>query len=217
MTSVLLLDNPWHRLQWSLPLALAICAAVLWELGRILERPPVHQTVPASIEAELVELPPPPVAEKIVQPKPEPPKPAPQRARVPVPAPVALPTAPAAPAEQNSVPAPPPAPASAAPAAPVATDTRSAGAANQGAQAIVRPMPQIPDDLRQEAFNAVAVVRFHVSADGVATFELAKPTPNPRLNRLLLEKLKEWKFFPAMRDGKPVASDQDIRITFEVK
>jgi periplasmic protein TonB len=219
MTGVLELDNPWHRLPWSLPLALAICAAVLWEFGRILERPPAHQTVPASIEAELVELPPPPVEEKVVQPKPkpEPAKPAPQRASVPVPAPVALPAAPAEPADQNSVPATPPVPISAAPAAPAVPDTRSAGAANQGAQAIVRPMPQIPDDLRQEAFNAVAVVRFHVSAEGIATFELAKPTQNPRLNRLLLEKLREWRFFPAMRDGRPVASDQEVRINFEVK
>ena len=217
MTGVLRFDNPWHRLPWSLPLALFICASVLWEFGRILERPPAHQTVPASIEAELVELPPPPVEEKVVQPKPEPQKPVRQRERAPAPAPVALPAAPAAPAEQNSVPAPPPVPAAAAPAAPSAPDARSAGTANQGAQAIVRPMPQIPDDLRQEAFNAVAVVRFHVSADGTCTFELAKPTPNPRLNRLLLEKLREWRFFPAMRDGKPVASDQEVRITFEVK
>jgi protein TonB len=217
MTGVLRLDNPWQRLPWSLPLALAICAMVLWEFGHILERPPVHQTVPASIEAELVEPPPPPVQEKIVQPKPEPAKQAPRRAAAAAPAPVALPAAPAAPAEQNNVPAPPPVPPSAAPAAPASPDTRSAGTANQGAQAIVRPMPQIPDDLRQEAFNAVAVVRFHVSADGTATFELAKPTPNPRLNRLLLEKLREWRFFPAMRDGKPVTSDQDVRITFEVK
>ncbi|HLX81176.1 MAG TPA: TonB family protein [Burkholderiales bacterium] len=212
MTGVLQLDDPWRRLPWSLPLALAICAVILWEFGRILERPPVHQTVPASIEAELVELPPPPVEEKIVRPKP-----APQRAKVQAPAPVALPTAPAAPAEQNSVPAPPPVPASAAPAVPAAPDMRSAGAANQGAQAIVRPMPEIPDDLRQEAFNAVAMVRFHISADGTATFELAKPTQNPRLNRLLIEKLREWRFFPAMRDGKPVASDHDVRVTFEVK
>jgi protein TonB len=86
-----------------------------------------------------------------------------------------------------------------------------------GAQAIVRPMPQIPDELRQEAFNAIAVARFHIAADGTAMFELVKPTPNPRLNRLLLERLKEWRFFPAMRDGKPVPSDQDVRITFEVK
>jgi len=217
MTSVLELDNPWHRLQWSLPLALAICAGILWEFGRILERPPVHQIVPASIEAELVELPPPPAAEKAVQPKPERPKPVPRRASVPVSAPVALPVAPPAPAEQSSAPTPPPAPAAAAPAAPAAPDTRSAGEANLGAQAIVRPMPEIPDDLRRDAFNAVAVVRFHVAADGTATFELAKPTQNPRLNRLLIEKLGEWRFFPAMRGGKPVASDHDVRITFEVK
>lgn len=217
MTSALELDNPWQRLPWSLPLALAICSGVLWEFGRILERPPVHQTVPASIEAELVELPPPPIPEKVEQPKPERPKPIQQRASVPLSAPVALPVAPSAPAGQSSVPTPPPPPVSAAPATPAAPDTRSAGMANLGAQAIVRPMPVIPDELRRDAFNAVAIVRFHVSADGTATFDLVKPTQNPRLNRLLIEKLREWRFFPAMRDGKPVASDQDVRITFEVK
>ena len=54
---------------------------------------------------------------------------------------------------------------------------QSVGAANQGAQAIVRPMPQIPDDLRQDAFNAVAVVadgrvlgvvaKQHLAGDGI--------------------------------------------------
>lgn len=86
-----------------------------------------------------------------------------------------------------------------------------------GARAIVRPLPQIPDELREDAFNAVAVARFQIAADGSATFELLKPTSNPHLNRLLLEKLKEWRFFPAMRDGKPVASTQEIRINLEVK
>jgi protein TonB len=214
------LDNPWRRLPWSLPLALAICAGVLWEFGRILERAPVHQTVPASIEAELIDLPPPPVVEHL-RPEPERPKPAPQRAKSPAPAPtaptVAVPTAPASEDRTPAPTAPPPPPAQAQPAARPAPDTRSAGTATMGAQAIMRPMPQIPDELREDAFNAVAVARFHIAADGTATFELAKPTPNPRLNRLLLEKLREWRFFPAMRDGKPVPSDQDIRITFEVK
>jgi periplasmic protein TonB len=223
MTGLLELDNPWRRLPWSLPLALVICAGVLWEFGRILERAPVHQTVPASIEAELVELPPPAVVEH-VRPEPERPKPAPQRAKTPAPASIA-PTAPAVatrstPADEDRTPvpaAPPPPPAPARPTARAAPDTRSPGTATMGAQAIMRPMPQIPDDLREEAFNAAAVARFHIAADGTATFELAKPTPNPRLNRLLLEKLREWRFFPAMRDGKPVPSDQDVRITFEVK
>ena len=80
MLIALEVDNPWRRLRWSLPLALAICAGILWEFGRILERPPVHQTLPASIEAELVELPPPTVAERVIAPKPERPKRAPQPA-----------------------------------------------------------------------------------------------------------------------------------------
>lgn len=78
-------------------------------------------------------------------------------------------------------------------------------------------MPQIPDDLRYEAISASALARFHVAADGTATVELVKPTPNPRLNRLLLDTLKNWRFFPAMKDGKPVASTQEIVIKVDVK
>jgi protein TonB len=205
-------------LPWSLPLALAICLGILWQFGRFLERPPLHFTVPASIEAELVDLPPPP-EEKIVERKPEPAKPAPRRAHVAAPAsaPVALPVAPAAPAEQEKGPVAPPVATPPAPAAVAAPDARSAATANMAAQAILRPLPQIPDDLREEAFNAIAVARFHIGADGAATVELARPTPSPRLNRLLLEKLKEWRFSPAIREGKPVASVQDIRIGLEVK
>jgi periplasmic protein TonB len=213
------IDSPWRRLRWSLPLALLICAGILWEFGRFLERAPVHQTVPATIEAELVELPPPPVKEQVVKPKPERRKPAPQRGKRPAPAPprVAIPVAPADTEKTPAPTAPPPHPAMVQPPAHPVVNAQSAGTATMGAQAMVRPMPQIPDDLREDAFNAVAVARFHIAADGSATFELAKPTPNPRLNRLLLEKLKQWRFFPAMRDGKPVPSDQDVRITFQVK
>jgi len=78
-------------------------------------------------------------------------------------------------------------------------------------------MPQIPDDLREEALNAVAVARFHVNVDGTATVELVKPTQTPRLNRLLLETLKNWRFFPSMKDGKPVALIQELSIKIEVK
>ena len=78
-------------------------------------------------------------------------------------------------------------------------------------------MPQIPDDLRQEAVNTSATVRFHVAADGTATVELSKPTQNLRLNRLLLDTLKNWRFFPAMKDGKPVASVEELVIKIDVQ
>jgi periplasmic protein TonB len=78
-------------------------------------------------------------------------------------------------------------------------------------------MPQIPDELRGEALEATAMARFHVAPDGSATVELAKPTPNPRLNHLLLNTLKNWRFFPAMKDGQPVASIEEIAIHIQVQ
>jgi protein TonB len=78
-------------------------------------------------------------------------------------------------------------------------------------------MPQIPDDLREGTFNSAALARFHVAADGSAQVELAKPTSNPRLNRILLDSLKKWRFMPAIKNGKPVASTEEIVIKIEVK
>ena len=60
-------------------------------------------------------------------------------------------------------------------------------------------------------------MRFHVAADGSATVEMTKATPNLRLNRLLLETLKNWRFFPAVREGKPIASEAELVIRVDVK
>jgi len=47
--------------------------------------------------------------------------------------------------------------------------------------------------------------------------ELAKPTPNPDLNRILLESLKKWRFIPVIKNGKPVASTEEIIVKIEIK
>ncbi|HMC13088.1 MAG TPA: TonB family protein [Gallionellaceae bacterium] len=78
-------------------------------------------------------------------------------------------------------------------------------------------LPVIPDDLLQEAMSAVAKVRFQIAEDGSATIELTKPTQNPRLNRLLLDALRNWKFSPAMKDGKPIASEEVRVVRVQVK
>jgi protein TonB len=78
-------------------------------------------------------------------------------------------------------------------------------------------MPKIPDDLREGAFKSSALARFHIAVDGSAEVELVKPTPNPRLNRILLDSLKKWQFMPALKGGKPVASTEEILVKIEVK
>ena len=86
-----------------------------------------------------------------------------------------------------------------------------------GARAIYRPLPEIPDALRQRRISLVAVARFRVAADGSAKVELIEPTPDPALNSALLETLRKWRFFPAMEAGKPQASTLDIRIPMSVR
>ena len=212
-------DDPWRRLPWTFAVAMLISVVLLSEFGRLMNRPePLPE--PKPIEAQLVELPqpeaPPPKPEPVRISKPvAPPKrePVPEKPQVNLPRETAPAPEPAKPQEQ--APAPPrPAPP---PAAAPTTRSSSTDTGNMGAQAIDKPLPKIPDDLREQAFSLTAVARFHIAADGTAAVELATPTPNPRLNRLLLDSLRNWKFFPAMKDGRPVASVQDVRVQFEVK
>ena len=86
-----------------------------------------------------------------------------------------------------------------------------------GARALYAPTPQIPDDLRQDVFQAVAVAHFRVAYDGTATVTLTTPTSNPRLNQLLLTDLQQWKFFPGMKDGVAIDSEFDVRIPISVQ
>jgi periplasmic protein TonB len=84
------------------------------------------------------------------------------------------------------------------------------------AHAILQPLPELPDDLREDAIQAVAMARFSIHTDGSVEVELISPTHVPRLNQLLLDTLKKWRFFPAMKNGQPTASSQDIRVHFNV-
>ena len=91
------------------------------------------------------------------------------------------------------------------------------GSDSLGARAIYSPVPKIPDDLRELAFEAVAVAHFEVSYDGNVKVTLAKPTPDPRINQILLSTLRQWRFFPAMKGGVAINSAFDVRIPITVQ
>jgi TonB family protein len=84
---------------------------------------------------------------------------------------------------------------------------------NKKAELLFGQLPEIPADLRRQAFSTKAVARFYIAADGsVLRVELIKPSASLRLNQLLLKNLKNWKF--AARHS---ASTQDIAVNFLVK
>lgn len=81
------------------------------------------------------------------------------------------------------------------------------------AKIISQPLPQIPDDLRKEAFATKAIARFYILANGnVEKIELIKMANNPKLNFLLMKSLKKWRF-----EANSQNSTQDIEVAFEVK
>jgi protein TonB len=202
------IDSPWRRLCWTLPLALLICVIAFVWFAYSMRQPSVHTSEATPINAELIELPAPAqpvspqpaVTRTVARPIKQPDIAPPVRAEPPDTT-TATPTA-----------SPPPAaPLAAAQAAPaVQAETR-------GVKSIFQPLPVIPDELRQDAMNESAVARFQIAADGTTTVELIRPTQNPRLNRLLLDTLRNWRFAPAMQDGKPVASTKDQVIRVNVR
>ncbi len=93
------------------------------------------------------------------------------------------------------------------------TNNNQQNSAYENLVAIHNPLPEIPDDLREEAFNSTAVARFYIDEKGAVTkVELIKPCNNPKLNHLLLKSLQNWKFNPSNK-----ASAKEIKVNFEVK
>lgn len=77
---------------------------------------------------------------------------------------------------------------------------------------IYQPLPEIPEDLRYEAFNTEALARFYISKQGVVTkVELIKPCNNPKLNYLLIKSLYMWRF-----EAGDTEILQDIAVRFKV-
>ncbi|MFM0042274.1 energy transducer TonB [Paraburkholderia sediminicola] len=232
-------DSPQIRITLAVLVALIVWIVFLFQLGHWLG-PSASAHAPARpLEMQLVELDPPkaPVAAPSVAPvthaapapitpaKPrQPADPRPHvstqaRATPPVPSKPdmrsvqSVAQAQSAPAtEEQKQPAEPPARA----AAPAEESANARSSGDAAAHAISQPLPELPDDLREQGYQAVATARFAIHVDGSVQVDLIKPTSNPRLNQILLETLRKWRFFPAMQAGHPVESRQDIRVHFNV-
>jgi protein TonB len=168
--------------------------------------PPPDEAPPAP--------PPPPSADETPPPRPvdEAPPPPPPRAKPRPPPRAAAPLAPSAPPAGQATTSAPANPAPAPPSPP-----SSPAGDRMGARAIYQPKPEIPEALRHRNFTAVAIARFRVAADGIATVELLQATGDLDLNKAILEALAKWRFFPAMQDGKPVASILELRLPIEIR
>src|SRR5271154_995596 len=232
------LDEPTRRLLWIIPAAIAIWALLLSVFSMILTRTAVPQEEPAPIQAQLVEIPKEigglqgnggalhPTAPAIPHPKAAP-KPHPVshlKKAAPLPPVIRSPFGTEKSTSAPSVEAPAGASTgSASESEEGAGEDSGEGAGGGigsdpvGARAIYAPTPVIPDDLPEDVIQTEAVARFNVSFDGISEVTLEKPTSNPRLNQVLLDTLKQWKFFPAVKNGVAIPSTFEVRIPISVQ
>jgi periplasmic protein TonB len=231
------LDEPARRLLWIIPASIAIWAILLSAFSLILMRTavtPEAETKP--VEAQLVEIPKEvgglqgngaamhPTAPAIPRPKTAP-KPHPVshvKKAAPLPPVIRSPYGTEKSTAAPGVEAPPAAAGSEAGSAESSSETGEGsgggiGTDTVGARAIYAPTPVIPDDLREDVIQTEAVARFNVSFDGISEVTLEKPTSSPRLNQVLLDALKQWKFFPAVKNGVAIQSTFEVRIPISVQ
>jgi len=64
---------------------------------------------------------------------------------------------------------------------------------------------------------AAARTPHQATIDGSSEVALEKPTSNPRLNQVLLDTLKQWKFLPAVKDGVAINSTFEVQIPISVQ
>lgn len=238
------LDDPRARLFWIVPSAFVIWLGVLVGFAFLLKENQPQPLEFKPLEARIVELPPelgglsggggaaaaPAHAASVPVPKPK--RVAahrPAKAR-PIPAPIVSPFGTAKKSEAAS------APPSSSGAATPGSESGSGGAVggsgvsggsgsgggglgsdDVGAHAIYSPTPEIPDELREDVFQAEAVAHFRVDYNGAAEVRLSQATSNERLNEIILETLRKWRFAPAIKGGVAIPSEFDLRIPIAVQ
>ena len=226
-------DSPRMRIALAILVALVVWIGFLFQLGSWLGTSPSVRVPDKPLEMRVVELDPPKAP--VANPSPAPIAPAKPRqpadsrphvsaqtrATPPVPSKPDVRSVQSVAPAQSAPTVQEPKPAAEPPAGPSSEERANAtpSATSSGdatARAIAQPLPELPDDLRDQAYQTVAIARFAIHVDGSVDVELIKPTSNPRLNQILLETLRKWRFFPAMQAGHPVESRQDIRVHFNV-
>ncbi len=127
----------------------------------------------------------PPAPPPPVSPPPPPPAPAPASPPAPPPAPKPL---------------PPPPPAS--PPAPVQAD----------AVLVSQPKPVLPDDVNFDDIHSNFFALFTIRADGSTDVKMVSSTGDSRVDQIVLDTARQWKFRPATLGGKPVLSYERLEV-----
>lgn len=93
---------------------------------------------------------------------------------------------------------------------------QAAPVAKRDVQGVSLPAPEYPDAANEHNLNGNIVLLVDVAADGSVTDAVVERSePAGVFDEVALEAVRNWKFNPAMEDGKPVAGRVRVPIKFE--
>ncbi len=85
------------------------------------------------------------------------------------------------------------------------------------ASPLSQPAPRYPDELKRKGVNGSATVWFVVAADGSIRDVKVVNTTHPAFGASCIAAVKQWRFKPAMIDGRPVACRMQQAFPFMVR
>lgn len=92
----------------------------------------------------------------------------------------------------------------------------AAPAAFVPAVAVSKVYPTVPDRMMTTSWRATFQGQMTVHPDGTTTVQMVSSTGHPVLDRRAMEAARRWKFQPARRDGKAVASTRPVVFEYDV-
>ncbi len=95
-------------------------------------------------------------------------------------------------------------------------DARSVARLTRNAHPLAgNPSPRYPSAALRSGIEGNVLIRAEIDADGMPTeIGFARRSGNRELDRAALNAVRNWRFQPALRDGKPVASAVQVPVAF---
>ena len=83
-------------------------------------------------------------------------------------------------------------------------------------RAVYAPDPEYSDEARKEKIEGVCVLYVVVGPDGLPRDIQVQRVLGHGLDEKAIEAVRQWKFEPALKDGKPVAVAVNVEVTFHL-
>ena len=84
------------------------------------------------------------------------------------------------------------------------------------AKAVYQPNPEYSDRARRKKIRGTVLLSIVVTAEGTVRDPKVTQSLDKDLDKNAVECVKKWKFEPATKDGKPVATHVALEISFDV-